>query len=100
MSACFIIINLFRYEKYGFHCEFVNFLREPMANYHPLSCFLLEIASSETLQHVRDKINDYWLVPNRCEDVIVIKLGKVHRIISYYLASKKGNGGDVSRRKE
>ncbi|CAJ0838745.1 306_t:CDS:2 [Entrophospora sp. SA101] len=44
-------------------------------NGNPWPTIILEIASSETLQHVKDKIIDYWLVPNRCEDVIVIKIG-------------------------
>ncbi|RIA89751.1 hypothetical protein C1645_185010 [Glomus cerebriforme] len=36
---------------------------------------IFEVASSESLIHLRNKINNYWLVPNRCEDVIVIKIG-------------------------
>ncbi|CAG8716065.1 6554_t:CDS:2, partial [Funneliformis mosseae] len=41
----------------------------------PWPTIILEVASSETLQHVKDKINNYWLVQDRCEDVIVIKIG-------------------------
>ncbi|RIA98200.1 hypothetical protein C1645_731844 [Glomus cerebriforme] len=44
-------------------------------NGNPWPTIIFEVASSETLQHVVDKINDYWLAPNRCEDVIVIKIG-------------------------
>ncbi|RIA80882.1 hypothetical protein C1645_583752 [Glomus cerebriforme] len=42
---------------------------------NPWPTIIFEVASSETLAHVRRKINDYWLRPNRCEDVIVIKIG-------------------------
>ncbi|PKC63924.1 hypothetical protein RhiirA1_443098, partial [Rhizophagus irregularis] len=44
-------------------------------NGSPWPTIIFEVASSETLQHVTDKINDYWLAPNRCEDIIVIKIG-------------------------
>ncbi|GES83481.1 hypothetical protein GLOIN_2v1469914 [Rhizophagus clarus] len=44
-------------------------------NGNPWPTIIFEVASSETLSHVRRKINDYWLRPNRCEDVIVIKIG-------------------------
>ncbi|CAG8560581.1 4010_t:CDS:2, partial [Racocetra persica] len=42
---------------------------------NPWLTIILEVASFETLEHVKDKINNFWLVPNRCEDVIVFKLG-------------------------
>ncbi|CAG8548586.1 3370_t:CDS:2, partial [Paraglomus occultum] len=41
----------------------------------PWPTIIVEVAFSETLEHVREKINNYWLAPNRAEDVIVIKLG-------------------------
>ncbi|RIA91190.1 hypothetical protein C1645_875604 [Glomus cerebriforme] len=44
-------------------------------NGNPWPTIIFEVASSETLQHVMNKINNYWLAPNRCEDVIVIKIG-------------------------
>ncbi|RIA91716.1 hypothetical protein C1645_108299 [Glomus cerebriforme] len=44
-------------------------------NGNPWPTIIFEVASSETLKHVTDKINNYWLAPNRCEDVIVIKIG-------------------------
>ncbi|PKK73273.1 hypothetical protein RhiirC2_346716 [Rhizophagus irregularis] len=43
---------------------------------NPWPTIVFEVACSETLQHVKNKINDVWLAPNRCEDVIVIKLGR------------------------
>ncbi|CAG8756163.1 25087_t:CDS:2 [Gigaspora rosea] len=30
---------------------------------------------AKTLEHVKDKINNFWLGPNCCENVFVIKLG-------------------------
>ncbi|CAG8576869.1 10654_t:CDS:2 [Acaulospora morrowiae] len=42
---------------------------------NPWPTIILEVASSETLDHVKNKVNNFWLIPNRCEDVIVIKLG-------------------------
>ncbi len=35
---------------------------------------IFEVAVSESLEHVKEKVNE-WLAPNRCEDVIVIKIG-------------------------
>ncbi|CAG8539272.1 4216_t:CDS:2 [Paraglomus occultum] len=48
-------------------------------NGNPWPSIIFEVASSETLQHVKAKINKFWLAPNRCEDVIVIKLGNWER---------------------
>ncbi|CAG8604848.1 12786_t:CDS:2 [Acaulospora morrowiae] len=42
---------------------------------NPWPTIILEVASSESLEHVKDKVNNYWLVPNRAGDVILIKLG-------------------------
>ncbi|CAG8480358.1 3326_t:CDS:2 [Scutellospora calospora] len=44
-------------------------------NGNPWPTVILEVVSFETLEHVRDKINNFWLSPNCCEDVIVVKLG-------------------------
>ncbi|CAG8535086.1 34281_t:CDS:2 [Gigaspora margarita] len=41
---------------------------------NPWPTIVLEVASFEILEHVKNKINNFWLGPNRCEDVIVIKL--------------------------
>ncbi|RIA94024.1 hypothetical protein C1645_818689 [Glomus cerebriforme] len=42
---------------------------------NPWLTIIFEITSLETLQHVKGKINNHWLAPNHCEDVIVIKIG-------------------------
>ncbi|CAG8484659.1 12092_t:CDS:2 [Dentiscutata erythropus] len=42
---------------------------------NPWPTIILEVVSFETFEHVKDKINNFWLGPNRCEDVIVIRLG-------------------------
>ncbi|CAG8814715.1 20302_t:CDS:2, partial [Gigaspora rosea] len=42
---------------------------------NPWPTIILEVVFFETLEHVKNKINNFWLGPNRCEDVIVIKLG-------------------------
>ncbi|CAG8707019.1 15455_t:CDS:2, partial [Funneliformis mosseae] len=66
-DACFIPIRLL---------EASNAVLNPCdRNGSPWPTIILEVASSETLQHARDKINDNWLVHDRCEDVIVIKIG-------------------------
>ncbi|CAG8464019.1 36802_t:CDS:2 [Racocetra persica] len=42
---------------------------------NPWPTVILEVVSFETLERMRNKINNFWLGPNRCEDVIVIRLG-------------------------
>ncbi|KAF0339061.1 hypothetical protein F8M41_016383 [Gigaspora margarita] len=39
-------------------------------NGNPWPTIVLEVVFFETLGHVKDKINNFWLGPNRCEDVI------------------------------
>ncbi|KAF0408913.1 hypothetical protein F8M41_008424 [Gigaspora margarita] len=37
---------------------------------NPWPTIVLEVASFETLEHIKDKINNFWLGPNRCEDCL------------------------------
>jgi hypothetical protein len=45
-------------------------------NGNPWPTIIFEVAYTETFKHVKNKINNYWFAPNRCEDVIVIKISK------------------------
>ncbi|RHZ43760.1 hypothetical protein Glove_856g9 [Diversispora epigaea] len=40
----------------------------------PWPNIVIEVAYSETVQHVMDKVQNYWLHPNRAHDVIVVKI--------------------------
>ncbi|CAG8621458.1 9418_t:CDS:2 [Acaulospora colombiana] len=37
---------------------------------NPWPTIILEVASFEILDHVKNKVNNFWLIPNRCEDVL------------------------------
>ncbi|CAG8765138.1 12495_t:CDS:2, partial [Dentiscutata heterogama] len=39
---------------------------------NPWPTIILEVVSFETFEHIKDKIKNFWLGPNRCEDVIVL----------------------------
>ncbi|PKY47506.1 hypothetical protein RhiirA4_421451 [Rhizophagus irregularis] len=45
-------------------------------NGNPWPTIIVEVASSESLSHAIDKVNNYWFLPNYCEDVIIIKIDK------------------------
>ena len=38
---------------------------------------MIEVAYTETIDHVTEKVRDYWLVPGRVHDVIVVKIDPV-----------------------
>ncbi|CAG8635392.1 9521_t:CDS:2 [Scutellospora calospora] len=58
---------------------------------NPWPTIILEVASFETLIHIKDKVNNFWLVPNRCEDVIVFKLGS-------WITKRRNRNGQPLRR--
>ncbi|RGB42975.1 hypothetical protein C1646_738230 [Rhizophagus diaphanus] len=41
----------------------------------PWPTIIVEVASSESLIHAIDKVNNHWFLPNCAEDVIIIKIG-------------------------
>ncbi|RHZ82617.1 hypothetical protein Glove_107g6 [Diversispora epigaea] len=43
----------------------------------PWPNIVIEVAYSETVHHVMDKVQNYWLHPNRAHDVIVVKINPV-----------------------
>ena len=43
---------------------------------------MVEIASSETEQHLLDAVKNYWLCPGRAHDAIAVKLVRSGTIIS------------------
>lgn len=45
----------------------------------PWPNLIVEVAYSETIDHVTEKVRDYWLRPNRAHDVIVVKIDPVQQ---------------------
>ena len=43
----------------------------------PWPNIIVEVAYSESIDHVTKKVNEYWLRPNRAHDAIVVKIDPV-----------------------
>jgi len=43
----------------------------------PWPNIVVEVAYSETIEHVWEKVNTYWLKPNRAHDAIIVKIDPV-----------------------
>ncbi|CAG8616107.1 4440_t:CDS:2 [Acaulospora morrowiae] len=43
----------------------------------PWPNLVIEVAYSETMDHVTDKVKNYWLKPDRAHDAIVVKIDPV-----------------------
>ncbi|RGB30701.1 hypothetical protein C1646_765018 [Rhizophagus diaphanus] len=71
-DACFVPISLQPRRNSMKKDEFIEFIN---FSGRPWPTIILEVASTESLVHAINKVNNHWFLPNCAEDVIIIKLG-------------------------